>query len=280
MIRSRMTKKEDRNPELVDALGAEPVAQPQRTRMRGGGGGQESAGPPTEDNLALVTRLCAEKNIALPAVLLLGGTDLLHVRARYAQSSARSDLTPSCWSFAAILSNDATTGWRVTQASTHGHASLAAIPASNAVCEVPLSDFADRDAFPNLAVLEFPVEERAKLDDGGKYLRRARLALDLVGPLAHWITYLWGVGQTGNPLLAGIPEPSALFVERVFAFAGVDITPGLAEPVVCPEAIWQAALLWRDFYEDDTSATSSATPRGFHVIGQKSAALPDSVVVP
>lgn len=276
MIRSRMTKKDDRNPDLVDAGGggSESTAQPQRTRTRGGGG-LESAG---EDNVALVTRLCSEKGIALPAVLLLGGTDLLHVRARYAQSSARSELTPSCWSFAAILTQDGT-GYRVTQASAHGHASLAAIPACNAVCDVPLSDFADRDAFPNLAVLEFPVADRTKLDEAMTYLRRARLALDLVGPLAHWITYLWGVGQTGNPLLAGIPEPSALFVERVFAFASVDITPGLAEPVVCPEAIWQAALLWRDFYEDD-GATSSATPRGFHVIGQKSAAMPESSVVP
>lgn len=272
MIRSRMTKKDERNPELVDATGGAP----QRTRTRGGGE-LESA---VEDNVALVTRLCIEKSIALPAILLLGGTDLLHVRSRYAQSSARSELTPSCWSFAAILSHD-DTGYRVTQAGTHGHATLAAIPGSNAVCEVPLSDFADRDAFPNLAVLEFPLDDRTKLGEGVTYLRRARLALDLVGPLAHWITYLWGVGQTGNPLLSGIPEPSALFVERVFAFAGVDITPGLAEPVVCPEAIWQAALLWSDFYKDDGTGTAgSGTPRGFHVIGQRSAAMPESSVVP
>lgn len=298
MIRGRIARDSKLNTEVVGATPAASVPSGRRGRAAMPKSGRKSRraaalrpadevedARPVEDNEELTVRLCKSTGLRLPAVILLGGADLLQVRTRHAQSVARADLLPSFWSSAGVLTAGVG-GLRVTQAGADGHDSLANIPGSNAVSEVPLARYKDPVAFPNIAVLEFPVEDSQKLVDGIKYLERARLALDLVGPLAHWLAYLWGVERSSNPLLAGTAEPSALFVDRVFGYAGVDVTPGLAEPVVCPEAIWQAALWWRDFYvgagaepakqgrkKAGDKVAQRTGPRGFHKIRQKAAAV-------
>src|SRR5689334_11539156 len=64
--------------------------------------------------------------------------------------------------------------------------------------------------------------------------------------------------------------PSAAFVETVFARSGFELTPGLSSASSCPEAIWQSAKWWTNYYEDpgagDQSGGSVAmVPRAFYI---------------
>jgi hypothetical protein len=59
--------------------------------------------------------------------------------------------------------------------------------------------------------------------------------------------------------------------------AGIELTPGLSSSASCPEAIWQAAKYWHNFYKeaaqtahDDNAAQQ--VPEGKYTIRQKAAA--------
>jgi hypothetical protein len=73
--------------------------------------------------------------------------------------------------------------------------------------------------------------------------------LDAIELIVSWLSFVWGVGKTGNPLLEGIGMPSAAMIETVINAAGFELTPGLASSSSCPEAIWQSAKWWHNYYE-------------------------------
>ena len=73
--------------------------------------------------------------------------------------------------------------------------------------------------------------------------------LDAQDLLLRWLAFIWGVGRTGNPLLDGQGIPSAAMLEVIFGAVGFDLTPGLESRSSCPEAIWQAAKWWHEYYE-------------------------------
>ena len=77
-----------------------------------------------------------------------------------------------------------------------------------------------------------------------------RAVLDAVDLLVRWIAYAWGVTQTTNPLLENRGMPSAAMLDVVFGAVGFDLTPGLESRASCPEAIWQAAKWWHNYYEE------------------------------
>jgi hypothetical protein len=60
---------------------------------------------------------------------------------------------------------------------------------------------------------------------------------------------LLGVGVPASPLAEGSGIPAAAILEAAFAANGFDLTPGLESRSSCPEAIWQAAAWWHDFYK-------------------------------
>jgi hypothetical protein len=105
-----------------------------------------------------------------------------------------------------------------------------------------------------------------------------------------WLSFVWGTKGSSNPLLEGKGIPSAAFVETVFAMAGFELTPGLSSASSCPEAMWQSAKWWTDFYEKtargasggksgkgksskDSPAAAPMVPEGFYKIGQVNAAI-------
>jgi hypothetical protein len=65
----------------------------------------------------------------------------------------------------------------------------------------------------------------------------------------RWLAFAWGAGRAGNPLYDGIGIPSAAMLEIVFGAVGFDLTPGLESRASCPEAMWQAAKWWHEYYE-------------------------------
>jgi hypothetical protein len=107
--------------------------------------------------------------------------------------------------------------------------------------------------------------------------------------LLPWLGFVWGAGTRQNPLLAGTGLPAAVFAQTAFSLSGIELTPGLASTSTCPEAIWQSALWWHDYYErtadippqDKASAGSaskgqsprSIVPAGKYLVRQRAAAI-------
>ena len=176
-------------------------------------------------------------------IILLGGSSLADFRVRVAQSHLRHDLLPSHWSFCGIL-----LGEGVLASVPFDLASVSAVPACNGVRMCPLADYDDPKQYPNVAVIRFAeVHEHVRRDIDR--VRTDRSLLDLPALMLPWLGYIWGVPDATNPLPKGIGLPSAAFVETVFAMAGFELTPGLSSASSCPEAIWQSAKWWTDYYE-------------------------------
>ncbi|MDX9759695.1 MAG: hypothetical protein RBU27_11085 [Bacteroidota bacterium] len=201
-----------------------------------------------EDNLTWLTRHKPEGDGSV--IVLLGGTSPTAFRLRVAQSHLRHDLHPSSWSHVVLLD-----GWARRPASTRLHEirlegpNIADYPPpTNAVQTGRLATYADPARYPNIAVLRVPVppkELRAAL----ARFRMQRTVLDAVDLVVRWLAFCWGVAGTGNPLLGGYGIPTAAMLDVVMGAAGFDLTPGLESRASCPEAIWQSAKWWHEYYE-------------------------------
>lgn len=201
-----------------------------------------------EDNLAWLARNKPEGDGSV--IVLLGGTTPTAFRLRVAQSHLRHDLHPSSWSHVVLLDR-----WGRRPGSTRLHEirlegpNIADYPPpTNAVQTGSLAAYGDPVRFPNIAVLRVPVppkELRAAL----ARFRMQRTVLDAVDLVVRWLAFCWGVAGTGNPLLAGYGIPAAAMLDVVMGAAGFDLTPGLESRASCPEAIWQSAKWWHEYYE-------------------------------
>jgi len=191
------------------------------------------------------------------AVVLLGGASLEHFRLRVAQSHLRHDLLPSFWSMAGIAASSTSF---LTVPITVRDASL--VPVTNGVESVRFSEIDDATRYPNIAVIHF-AEPSAPIVENVRRLMQQRSALDLPSLMLPWLGFMWGAGNRHNPLLEGGAMPSAALVQTAFGMAGIEMTPGLSSSSTCPEAIWQSALWWHDYYEKtaDVSGARVATDK-------------------
>jgi hypothetical protein len=220
---------------------------------------------PGEDNAAWLQRVIRERKLdkarKSSLLLLLGGTDPLSFRLRVAQSHVRNDLTPSAWSHVALLDGvqdpiGDTRIYEVSLAPPHGFSRHGFAPYDNGVQEDRLTGYLDASRFPNLALLSVPIPlDTIAKDESGKrsgtldQVRKGRNTLDVPQMILRWLAYVWGVGVPGSPLAEGLGIPSAAVLEAAFAAADFDLTPGLESRSSCPEAIWQAARWWHQYYE-------------------------------
>jgi hypothetical protein len=210
-----------------------------------------------ENNLAWLERVLATSPIGKvdgrSLLLLVGGNDPLSFRLRVAQSHVRHDLSPSAWSLvlflpalAAPFANCETIG--VDLAPSKGFAKFGYVPTVNAVQSGTLAAFASANLFPNIALLAIPVPA-ADVENSIEDLKLQRSILDLPMLVLKWLQYGWGVGVPASPLADGFGMPSAALLEAAFAANGLDLTPGLESRSSCPEAIWQAATWWYEYYD-------------------------------
>ncbi|MEK6410435.1 MAG: hypothetical protein AABN34_26225 [Acidobacteriota bacterium] len=121
---------------------------------------------------------------------------------------------------------------------------------TNGVQKGKLSHYRDPARYPNIATLGVPVPEKEVLKALERF-QMQRAVLDAVDLVVRWLAFAWGVAHNGNPLLDGQGIPSAAMLEIVFGAAGFDLTPGLESRSSCPEAIWQAAKWWHEYYQRD-----------------------------
>lgn len=203
-----------------------------------------------EDNLAwLVRNLPKKKNDT--NIVLLGGQSTCAFRLRVAQSHARHDLSPSHWSHALLLGpvqNGRFASTEVYEISLEPPQGFGFPPTSNAVQTGSIEQYGDPENYPNLALISLPVSFNEVKNVLVRF-QEQRAVLDALELLILWLSFVWGVGRTGNPLLDGHGIPSAAMIEVVVGGAGFEITPGLASRSSCPEAIWQAAKWWYEHFE-------------------------------
>jgi hypothetical protein len=188
-------------------------------------------------------------------VILLGGTSVADFRIRYAQSSLRADLTPGHWSRCGVLLAGgvfATVPLDVPDVS--------AVPSSNGVVRCPLDGIDDPKRFPNVAVIRFAKTHENAVRDIER-VSSDRSLIDFPALMLPWLGYVWAATGAANPLSSGIGLPAAAFVETVFAMAGFELTPGLSSASSCPEAIWQSAKWWTDYFESATKERDQAINR-------------------
>lgn len=183
------------------------------------------------------------------AVLLLGGSDVIAFRLRVAQSHLRDDLLPSFWSQAGIVVSDET----FLSVPLDDLLSPREVPPLNGIQECPFAAYDDPRRYPNIAVLNFAEPSEAVVEHT-RGLQGQRSAIDLPQLLVAWLAFAWGAGTAGNPLLQNTGIPGAALVETAYGIAGIELTPGVASIASCPEAIWQSAIWWHEYYERTADA--------------------------
>lgn len=254
MIRSLNSRAPRPNPSFVDAASLDAA--------HSRGSASSSASASDVDNVAFVGRAWT-KDDARARLLLVGGADASSLRVRVAQSHLRHDMTPSSWSHVAILgarSDDLGTT-PLVEVPLETRLELAAVPASNGVELRCLDDYRSTTRYPNIAVIDLPVKA-TKLAESGVRFEKGRSSLDAIELKLAWLAFVWGVAAAPNPLLGGFGLPCAAFVEALCSACEFDLTPGLPSRASCPEAIWQAALWWHEFYEERSVASAKRSRKG------------------
>jgi hypothetical protein len=211
---------------------------------------------------------------ATDGIILIGGNSVAHFRIRVAQSHARSDLTPSYWSLAGILQG----GKTLVSVPLDLWGDASEVPLKNGVQTSSISDYDDPSRFPNIAFIRFTQDDKMIAEYVDK-IRGQRSIVDLPTLMLPWLAYIWSTAKSGNPLTDDLGLPSAVFVETAYGIAGIELTPGLASSSSCPEAIWQSAKWWHQFYAAEAAGAGSSSenaathvPTGTYAIRQYAAA--------
>jgi len=189
------------------------------------------------------------------SVLLLGGSSVSDFRLRVAQSHLRSDLLPAFWSQIGIVSSPET----FLTVPVDEQLVPPSVAARNAIHECPLAAYDRAERYPNIAVLNF-VDRGESIVANVRRLQRQRGAVDLPQLLVAWLGFVWGAGTLANPFAQAIGMPGAAMVETAFGMAGIELTPGVAASASCPEAVWQSAIWWHEYYEKTATADVDGQP--------------------
>lgn len=230
-----------------------------------------------ENNLAWLERNIPDRDDEHAHILLIGGVGPAAFRIRVAQSTLRHDLVPSHWSHAALLGQMESDLGKTTvyEISLEPERGFGFPPPSNGVQEGRLGQYRDRSDFPNIAILSVTVAPESRSEASQPFREQVEAALerfkgqrpilDALELTLHWLAYVWGAAAATNPLHEGHGIPSAAMLEMVFGAVGFDLTPGLESRASCPEAIWQGAKWWHQYYERENRAGI----RGAYHIGQR-----------
>jgi hypothetical protein len=206
------------------------------------------------------------------AVVLVGGATLDHFRLRVAQSHLRHDLLPSFWSLAGIIASSSgfyAVPITVQDAST--------VPVTNGVELMRFKDVDDPARYPNVAIIHFANPSEAIVANVRRLMSQ-RSALDLPTLMLPWLGYIWSAGSKRNPLVEGGAMPSAALVQTAFGMAGIELTPGLASGSTCPEAIWQSALWWHDYYQKTAAVSGPRVATDRAAKARESSTSPRAIV--
>lgn len=215
---------------------------------------KEDARGRREDNLKWLERNILDSE-EISQIVLVGGSDIASFRLRVAQSHIRHDMRPSHWSHAMLLGPVAQPFAKtsVFEISLDPPAGFGFPPPVNGVQQSRIDRYRSARDYPNIALLRVAVPQ-AQIADALNRFRQQRPVLDALELILRWLGFVWGVGAGNcNPLYDGLGIPAAAMLEIVFGAVGFDLTPGLESRSSCPEAIWQAAKWWYEYYEQEAN---------------------------
>lgn len=195
------------------------------------------------DNVTWLKGVVKENSFSSSGLLLIGGNSAADFHIRVSQSSLRYNLTPSHWSRVGIVKDLKT----VLTVPLQWTGDISDMPYSNGIQELKLDAFKDQEQFPNIAYIEFTGDIKMIIEKA-ESLKWQRGFIDLPGLVIKWLEYVWE--PVINPLAEGHGLPSAVFAEIAYGMGGIELTPGLSTSSSCPEAIWQAAKWWGDYYAE------------------------------
>jgi hypothetical protein len=204
------------------------------------------------------------------AILLIGARDSRAMALRHAQGALRFDRRASKWSHAALIVQWAASAGETSavEVSLDPTDITLQVPERNGVTAFRLSRYFDSQRYPNvaLAVLGFepppgtatlskgaarsdalaPRERHAAVLAAALNPNRDRERFPLWDTLAPWARYAYAPHTTPNPLLEGIPLPSAALCEYAYEAAAVDLTPGATGNHNCPEVLYATMKHWAE----------------------------------
>lgn len=96
-------------------------------------------------------------------------------------------------------------------------------------------------------MLAIPVAQEQVLLSLHEY-KKARVSYDAVENILPWLAFVWGAGDTSNPLMQQIGFPSAVMLNQIFAAQGFDLAPGVNVNLAAPEVFWSGVKHWQDYY--------------------------------
>lgn len=218
-----------------------------------------------QDNLAWISENTSGGS-EQTVLLMVGGKSPTAFRLRLAQAQMRRDLLPSYWSHVMLVDKftENLGSTKIHEISLEPREGVIeglneeddtirlgfGFPApDNGVQIARLSQYSNPEEYPNIAVLKVPVKLEEVLGHLARF-KQQRAILDGVDLIIRWLAYVWGVARSPNPLLDGQGVPSAAMLEIIVGACQFDLTPGLESRSSCPEAIWQAATWWHEYYED------------------------------
>lgn len=182
-------------------------------------------------------------------IVLAGGKDVAAFRIRVAQSRLRGDMLPSFWSECALFkiqagdfSSAVFFNLPLFQPATASYA-----PTRNGLVELPFNKLPTQKDFPNLALLAIPVPQEKILASLAEY-KKARVSYDAVENILPWLAFVWGAGNTVNPLMQQIGYPSAMMLSQLYSANGFDLAPGVNANLSAPETFWSGVKHWQDYY--------------------------------
>jgi hypothetical protein len=206
-------------------------------------------------------------------VVFVGGAGLADFRVRVAQSALRYDLLPGFWSMVGLA--ESATSMLTVPLGIGDEPSI--VPAVNGVRRVKFAALDDPARYPNMAVIAF-AESAAAIVSNVSKLKGQRSAVDLPSAILPWLGFVWGAAGQGTPLTAQVGLPGAALVETAFGMSGIELTPGLASGSSCPEAIWQSALWWHDYYRETASEAGARVATDREQVPAGTVAAPRPIV--
>lgn len=223
------------------------------------------------DNLAWIEAYLKKQSLTETMLLLVGGCDATGFRLRVAQSELRRDRSPSVWSHAALVANPQKLAAGIADLELHDvpleeNVVLHFPPKTNGVQQRTLAAFRDSSEYPNIALIQIPLEW-ADVHKAIDRFSRDRTPVEVPELILRWLSFLWGVSRAGNPLHDDAGIPSAVFVDAVLSACGLDLSPGLNSRSTCPEALWRSVRFWHNYYEERAPQRKNKSPKTFAMTG-------------
>ena len=193
-------------------------------------------------------------------VVLVGGIAVYDFRLRVAQSHLRADLTPSHWSHAAVITTPTSQGVdersAILEASLEPYEGFHVPSMHNGLQAAPLSRYADAREYPNVAVIRIPVSRNSWRNKHGEQksivsqFADQRSVLDVPQLLLEWLAFVWCAGDAGNPTSCRARCSGCRRHRRPDRRGGLRHVAGDDTSASSPEALWQSAKWWQDYYKD------------------------------